>query len=148
MVWLLNTQVMKNCKSTESFCLSILAIYTNDWPTFRNVCCCFVYLVFARFVNICKPRTIFYLHWLSVPPGLAFYGSVPEHLPDLLGMVNRAWISSMQPEMFLQMKFIIFQTCRTKSAAGFYPSFIVYNRFSQRLSFCTVCTKMHLQHTF
>ena len=34
MVLLLNSQGMKNCKSTESFCLIILAIYTNDWSNF------------------------------------------------------------------------------------------------------------------
>ena len=31
MVWLLNSQGMKNCKSTASFCLSTLTLYTNDW---------------------------------------------------------------------------------------------------------------------
>ena len=34
MVSLLNSQAMKSCKSRESFCLSILSIYTNDWSFF------------------------------------------------------------------------------------------------------------------
>ena len=35
MVWLLNSQEMKNCKSAESFCRSILAIYIDDWFFFN-----------------------------------------------------------------------------------------------------------------
>ena len=42
MVWLLNCQGMKNCKSTERFCRSILAIYTDYWSTFWYVYCCYV----------------------------------------------------------------------------------------------------------
>ena len=34
MVWLLNSQGMKNRKDTESFCRRIVAIYTDDWSTF------------------------------------------------------------------------------------------------------------------
>ena len=45
MVSLLNSQAMKSCKSRESFCLSILSIYTNDWSFFWLV------------LNMCKPRT-------------------------------------------------------------------------------------------
>ena len=33
MVWLFNSQGMKNRKDTESFCRRI-AIYTDDWSTF------------------------------------------------------------------------------------------------------------------
>ena len=46
---------MKNCKSTKSFCRSILAIYTNVWSTFWYVYCC--YFFSGKFLNVRKPRT-------------------------------------------------------------------------------------------
>ena len=101
---------MKNCKSTESFCRSMLASYTNDWSTFWHVYCCFV----AVFLNVCKPRTTTYPLWQSGLPGLAFYGSGLACLPGWLGMVNAGWLFSMQSAIFLQMKLIIFQGCPTK----------------------------------
>ena len=48
MVSLLNSQGMKSCKSRESFCLSILTIYTNDWSTFWHVYWCHVYFFFCE----------------------------------------------------------------------------------------------------
>ena len=48
MVSLLDYQGMKSCKSTESFCLSILTIYTNDWSTVRHVYWCHVYFFFCE----------------------------------------------------------------------------------------------------
>ena len=42
----------------------------------------------ARFLNMCKPRTPFYVLWRSGPTGLAFYGSGPVGLPNWLGMVK------------------------------------------------------------
>ena len=36
------------------------------------------------------------------PPGVAFYRSGPAYLP------NAGWLSCMRPEIFLQIKFIIF----------------------------------------
>ena len=108
MVWLLNSQGMKNSKSKESFCLSILTIYTNDWSTFWHVYCCHVYFYFARFLNMCKPRTTLYLICWADSPGLAFYGWGIVCLPSWLAMVNVGWLNSMRPEIFLQMKFIIF----------------------------------------
>ena len=58
MVWLLNSQGMKNCKSTESFCPSILTIYTNDWSPFWHVYCyhiCFSFLhvISSLFSHFC-----------------------------------------------------------------------------------------------
>ena len=57
MVWLLTSQGMKNCKSTESFFRSILAIYTNDWSTFWYVYCCCLFFFSGKFQNIYQPRT-------------------------------------------------------------------------------------------
>ena len=114
MVWLLNAAGLKNCKITESFCRSILAIYTNDWFTFWFVYCCYVCFFPAKFLNVCNLKTTTYL--LSQPgaPGLAFYGSGLASLPSWLGMGNASWFCSMRSEIFLQMKLIIFQGCPTK----------------------------------
>ena len=48
------------------------------------------------------------------PPGWAFYGSGLACIPSPVGMVNAGWLCSMRSEIFLQMKFIIFQGCPTK----------------------------------
>ena len=114
MVWLLKSQWMKNCKSTETSCRSKLAIYTNDWSTFWYIYCCYVYFFSGKFLNICKPRTTTYSLWQSGLPGLAFHGSGLACLTSWLGMVNAGWLCSMRSEIFLQMKFIIFQSCPTK----------------------------------
>ena len=48
----------KTEKNTESFCLSILTIYTNDQSTYiltRLLLPCLFFS--ARFLNMCKPRT-------------------------------------------------------------------------------------------
>ena len=127
-IWLLNSQGMKNCKSTESFCRSILTIYTNDWSTFWYVYCCYVYFFSGKFLNVCKPRTTTYPLWQPGPPGLAFYGSGLACLPSWLGMVNAGWLCSMWSEIFLQMKFIIFQGCPTKQAAVLAGQPVPYNQ--------------------
>ena len=77
MVWLMNSQRMKNCKSTESFCLNILTIYTNDWPTYILVTAT-IFIFSARFLNMCKPRATFSLFWRAGPPELAFV-EVSQH---------------------------------------------------------------------
>ena len=100
MVSLLNSQGMKSCKSRESFCLSILTIYTKDWSTFWHVCCCHIYFFFCE-----------------VSKYVRFYGSGLASLSSWLGMVNAGWLGSIQSEIFLQMKFIIFQGCPIKQAA-------------------------------
>ena len=114
MVWLLNSQGMKNCKSAESFWHNILAIYTNDWSTFSYVYCCYVYFFSGKFLNVWKSRTITYPLWLPGPPGLAFYESGLACLPSWLGIMNAGWLCSMRSGIFLQMKFIIFLVCPTK----------------------------------
>ena len=124
MVWLLNSQGMKNCKITESFCRSILAIYTNDWPTFWYACCCYIYFFCGKFLNVWKPRTTTYPLQQPCPPGLAFYGSGLACLPSWLEMVTAGWLRSMRSEIFLQMKLIIFQGCPTK--LPFYLGSLLY----------------------
>ena len=47
-------------------------------------------------------------------PGLVFYECGLARLPSWLGIVNVGWLCSMRLEIFLQMKFIIFQGCPTK----------------------------------
>ena len=109
----MNSQGMKNCKSTESFCRSILAIYTNDWSTFWYVYCCYVYFFSGKFLNVCKPRTITYpfdslahLDWYtgwrwwmqagSVPCNqkyyckwnLSFFKTVPPNFGSLLHLIS------------------------------------------------------------
>ena len=101
---------MKSCKSRESFCLSILTIYTNDWSTFWHVYWCHVYFIFYEILDKCKPRT----DWLA---SIGFYGSGLARLPSWLGMVNASWLGSIRSEIFLQMKFFIFQGCPIKQAS-------------------------------
>ena len=109
MVRLLNSQGMKNWKSTESFCCGILVICTNDWSTVWYVYCCYIYFFSGKFLDVCKPRTTTYPIWQPGPSGLPFCRSRLACLPSWLGMTNAGWLCSMQSEIFLQMKFIIFQ---------------------------------------
>ena len=104
---------MKNWKSTESLCLIILTIYTNDWSAYNcwHVYCRHAFFS-ARFWNMCKPRKTFNLLWQDGPPALAFYGSGQACLLSWLGMVNSGCLSSMPSEIFLKMKFIIFACSR------------------------------------
>ena len=51
---------MKNCKSTESFCCSILVIYTNNWPLFDMFPATMFIFFPGKFLNMCKPRTTLY----------------------------------------------------------------------------------------
>ena len=137
MVWLLNSQRMKNCKSTESFCLSKVTIYTNDWFTFWHVYCYHVYFLSVKFLNLCKPRATFYLLWRAGTLGLAFYGSGLACLQRWLGMVNAGWLGSMRPEIFLHMKFTIFKAA-SPSRLPFYlghPLHIISSLFSFFCSF-------------
>ena len=74
-----------------------------------------IFIFFSgKFLNVCKPRTATNPIWQPGPPGLAFDGSGLVCLPSWLGMANAGWLCSMQSEIFLQMKFIIFQGCLTK----------------------------------
>ena len=108
MVLLMKSQGMKNFKSAESFCLIILTIYTNDWSTQILTHLLLPYLFFsARFQNICKARTTFYLLWWAGPPRLGFYGSGPARLQSWLEMVNVGRLGSMWSNIFLKMKFTV-----------------------------------------
>ena len=85
-------------------------------PLFDMFTAVMLALFFARFLNMCKSRTTFCLFWEAGQPGLAFYRSGPACLLSWLGMMNAGWLSSMRSEIFLQMKFIIFQGCPIKLA--------------------------------
>ena len=63
MVWLLNSQGISNCKSTESFCRSMLVVYTIDLSIFWYVYCCYVYFLSVKFLNVSIPRTLLYPPW-------------------------------------------------------------------------------------
>ena len=89
--------------STELFCRSILAIYTNDWSNAWHVYCWYPYFFSEKFLNVSKPTA-------TTSP----YGSGLACLPSWVGMVNAAWPCSMRAEFFLQMKFIVFQGCPSK----------------------------------
>ena len=76
----------------------------------------------SRFLNMCKPRTTFYVPRDAGPPRVALYGSGPKHLPSRLGMIDEGWLASIQSEVFSQVKFIIFQGCPTNQAS-FLPGY-------------------------
>ena len=117
---------MKDCKTRESFCLSILSIYTNVLSTFWHVYCCHVYFVFCKILKFVQAKSN--ILQKAGPPGLVFYGSEIACLPNWLGMVNASWLSSVWSEFFLQMKFIIFQRCPIKQAALLHRQFTPYNQ--------------------
>ena len=83
----------------------------------------------VRFLNMCKPRTTFYVLWRSFSSGLVFYGSGLAGLPSWLRMVNSGWLGSTWLEIFLQMKFVIFQGSPTKKPAFFLWWPTPYNQF-------------------
>ena len=87
---------MKDCKSAESFCISIIFTQMICSLKLWYIYCCHVYFFcFARFLNMCKPRTIIYLFCRACLPGLAFYGSVVKYLLSRIGMVNAGWLTSI-----------------------------------------------------
>ena len=114
----MNSQGMKNCKSTKSFVSSYL-LFTQmiGLLKFFDMFTAATLFFSARFWNMCKPRKRFYLLWRAGSPALAFYGKEQARLLSWLGMLNAGWLSPMQSEIFLQMKFIILQGCPTKQAA-------------------------------
>ena len=71
MVWQLNSQGKKNCKSTESFCHIILVIYTMIGPLFDMFDAAMLICFSGKVVNEWKPRTTLYPYWQPGPPGLA-----------------------------------------------------------------------------
>ena len=79
---------MKKCKTPESFCFSILTIYTTDWLQLigYSIGYMFTAAMFisysSRFLNICKPRITFNVAWWAGSPGLGLHGSGPVCLLD------------------------------------------------------------------
>ena len=96
---------MKNCKSSGSFCRSILAIYTNNWSTFW-----YVYFFSGKLLNACKTITTLYLLWQPSPPGLAFYGIGPACLPIWLEIVNAGWLLFMRSGLSCKWNLSFFKT--------------------------------------
>ena len=111
--------------SVSAYCLHKLLVYLN----FDMFTVAMVIFFSVIFLNICKPRTTFYLLLGACQSGLAFYGKGPAHLPSWLGMMNTGWLSSMRSEVPLQMKFIIFQGCPTKRGASLLGQPAAYNQF-------------------
>ena len=116
MVWLLNSQGMKNCKSTESFCCSILAIYTNEWSTVWYVYCCYVYFFSARFLNMYKPRTTFYISFEGLPTWIGILWKCASMITQLAGIECRlAWFHAIRN--LLANKIYHFPGCPIKQAS-------------------------------
>ena len=65
---------MKNCKSRESFCLSMLTIYTNVWSTFWHVYWCHVYFAFCKIPTCGQAKNkLTHLDWDFMVVGLQTY---------------------------------------------------------------------------
>ena len=127
MVWLLTSQGMKNCKITESFCLSILTIKTNDWFFFSHVYWAAIF-IFCK-IPICASLEHYSL-FLRAGSGLT-------SLPSWLGIVNGGWLGSMRSKFFLQMKFIFFKAV-PPNRLPFYlgsPLHVMNSLFTQFCSF-------------
>ena len=84
---------------------------------FWHVYYCHVYIFSVRFLNMCKRRATFYLLWQAGPHGLAFYGKGLTCLPRWFVLANTGCVGSLRSDIFLQIRFIIFQDCPTKQAA-------------------------------
>ena len=113
MVWWLNSSRIKNCKSTESFWRSIVAIYTND-SSFFDMFTAAMFILFSRkFLNMCKSKTTTCSLWQPGPPGIGILWKWAIMLTKLAedGVCR---LCSMRLEISLQMKFIIFQGFPTK----------------------------------
>ena len=66
----LKSQGTKNCKSTESFCLSILTIYRNDLSNFWHVYWCHVYFFFCEIPKSVQVKNgLVYLDWYFMEMG-------------------------------------------------------------------------------
>ena len=108
-----------------------------------------MFILFSeRFLNMCKPRA-FYLLWWAGTSGLAFYGSEPVCLLSWFSMVNTGWLGSLWSEVFLQMKFVIFQGCSTKPAPFLPEQPASYNQLLiQPLLFVQILTHFFLRMQF
>ena len=85
MVLLLNSQGMKNCKSTESFCLSILTIYTSAWSTSWHVYCCRIYFVFCEIPKYLQVKNNFLSPLTGWPTWTGFLWKWASMLTELAG---------------------------------------------------------------
>ena len=126
MIWLVNFQENKNIKNTETFYLSILT--SHKWFDHLNFDMFSAVIFFsARILNMCTPRTAFYLVQEAGFPGLRLYARGPAHLLDWPRMVKAGWLGSLWSEIFLQMTFILFPPCITKRAGYFPGQSVPYN---------------------
>ena len=108
-----------------------------------------MFILFSeRFLNMCKPRA-FYLLWWAGTSGLAFYGSAPACLLSWFSMVNTGWLVSLWSEVFLQMKFVVFQGCSTQLAPFLPGQPASYNQLLiQPLLFVQILTHFFLRMQF
>ena len=116
----LNIKLSRNEKLEKyEFILSQRTNYLQKWLVLFSIWLLLPCLIFFFCeVPICASlEQSFYRLWRAGPPRSAFYGSGLACLPSWLRMVNGGWLISMWSEIFLQMKFIIFQGCPTKQAA-------------------------------
>ena len=129
MVSLLDYQGMKSCKSTESFCLSILTIYTNDWSPFWRVYCYHVYFFFWEIPKYVQANNRlahldwYFMEWASMLTKLAGY--------------DEYRLARFHPiRYFLANEIYHFQGCPIKQAA-FLPAFLPLHVISSLFShFC------------
>ena len=77
---------------------------------------------------MCKPRATFYLLWQAGPHGLVFYGKGLTCLPRWFVLANTGCVGSLRSDIFLQIRFIIFQDCPTKQAAFSPEQLAPYNQ--------------------
>ena len=63
-------QGIDRCKSRESFCLSILIIYTNEWSTFWHLYWCHVYYFFSEINKYVQTKNrLVHLDWYLMEVG-------------------------------------------------------------------------------
>ena len=80
----------------------------------------------VRFLNMCTSQKQAGLHRFG------FYGGGLAYLQSWLGMVNADWLGSIRSEIFLQMKYIIFQGCPVKQAVYLPGQPAPYNQLLNR----------------
>ena len=124
----MNFQEMKNSKSTESFCLSILTMYMNDWSTFE-IFTNPVFNFLLRDSYMYKPRKKFCLTLRIWPTWIGILWKFASMLNELAGMVNEGWNDFMRSEICFEMKFVIFRGCSIKQAAFLPWQSVPYNQF-------------------
>ena len=81
--------------------------YLHKLLVYVLICLLLLRFFSEKFLNVCKPAQ----------PGLLLVWKWHAYQADWREMVIVGWLRSMQSEIFLQMKFIIFQGVPTKQAA-------------------------------